>query len=302
MFRWLGIVLFLFIVSCTTLRTDPSIPATDAGFPSAEGVVGGERFRGIKIVSVKEGQSLADLDFKIQGLFSGTVKIDSMNCQLDESVRYQNSSLVEVPLSGSATRSCVVNFLVSPEYPRQQSQAVVVHGFKGALAIRVLKEDEAWIGKEVVLPVSSDRLVKLDLRETSPVRVIFFGCGIEYSEKLYPEEDGSVEIPLSEIASQTQSLCVASGLVISSEYEDLMVDVIVARHSGSFVDLSKPNVTFDEDKVCITADPVVSFLMTDKESSNCTKKCFKGVKLIRGVTVKGRSFVGEIKDGEVQWK
>jgi hypothetical protein len=91
-------------------------------------------------------------------------------------------------------------------------------------------------------------------------------------------------------------------LVISSEYEDLYLDILIVRHSPEFVDLPRPAVSFKGDQVCVSADPVVSFLMTDSKESNCTEKCFKSPKYIRGVTVKGRSFLGEIKDGAVEWK
>jgi hypothetical protein len=299
--RWLGVAAVLFLLSCSTLRDDPSIPATSADFYTAEAVLNGERFRGVKIVSVEKGQSLASLDLKIQGLFSGTVKIDSENCFLNESVRYEKSSLVKVHLRGEAEQSCVISYVVSPQYPRQTSQAVVVHSFKGAVAIKVREQGEPWIGRSVVMPVGSKALLELDLREENPVRVIFSGCGVEYSARLHPEE-GWVNVPVEDFVSENQGLCVASGLVLSTEYEDLFLDVLVVRHDPNFVDLPKPAVEFKGEEVCVSADPVVSFLMTDSGETNCTEKCFKSPKYIRGVTVKGRSFVGEVKDGSIEWK
>lgn len=301
MTRWLGFVFVLFVLSCSTIRVDPSVSATGAGFPTAEGVVLGERFRGLRVVSVQRGQSLADLGFKIQGLFSGTVKIDSANCQINETVRYSESELIPVLMDKPATLSCVISFLVSPEYPNQKNNPIVVSSFKGALAIRVL-DGEAWMGKSLVVPNTSDEMLVLDLKEQNPVRAVFYGCGIEYSEKLYPEEDGTVLVRLNDLMVNTETTCVLSGLIISSEYEDLLIDVFVARHSDSFIDLPKPVVKFKKDKLCVEADPTVSFIMTDKQTSNCLEKCFDNPSFIRGVTVKGRSFLGVVKDGGIEWK
>jgi len=299
--RWLGVVFLVLIASCATLREDPSKPAVESDFYTAEGLVQGERFRGTKIISVEKGQLLTSIDFKIQGLFSGAVKIDSNNCRLNTAVRYKDSALVPVPLNGVADKSCVVTFLVTPEYPRQRNQAVVVHGLKGALAIKVREPSDAWIGREVVLPVSGEKTLEFDLRENFPVQVFFDGCGISYSAVLAPQ-DGVIRIPVNDISVRSQGLCVASGIVVSQEYEDLFLDIVVARHSDDFIDLPKPVVRFDGSKICLSSDAVVSFLMSDKESSNCTSKCFSSTSLVRGVTVKGRTFVGEVKGGTVEWK
>jgi hypothetical protein len=296
----LGVFLFLFLVSCATLREDPSMPATDADFHTAEAIVRGERFRGIKIVSIKKGEPLSSLDLKIQGIFSGSVKVNSSNCGIDKFVSYRNSEQVQVDISGAAISSCIITFYVSPQY---NSKFSVTYGMKGILAVRVLEEDQPWLGRAISVASSGRANIFLDLREQLPVRVVLSGCGVEYKKTIEPDASGNVVIPVEEISLNRKDRCIASGYVVSEEYETLYFDFLIIRHDADFIDLPKPSVVVLNDRrVCVYADSSVSFIMTESSFSNCNQACFSDPKIIRGVTNKGRTFLGEMKNGNVEWK
>lgn len=286
--------LFCLGASCSVgLRPDHSIPAVEAGYPTAEASVFGQSFRGVNIVSAPKGMPLSDLKLEVHGYFQGTVRVDSENCQISLSVRYDKTGPVKIDLPGVLEKNCIFGFVVSPELPDQKSSAEIVHSLKGILAVRIDdKPDLAWIGARAVFPKGFT--FNLDLPLPDPPILYLVGCGKNVSQ-------AKSRVVVSDLVNGRS--CVLTGFAAYGLNPDVLIDILAIKYAEGFVEVSKPSVSFAaDDRLCVQADESVSFIWFDDRLFRGSFACYAASAgtVIRGLTVKGRGFVGVVKeDGAV---
>lgn len=301
----LFIASLLLLAACTHLQTDSSVSAIGAGYHTAEFRVKDEIYHGLGIVSVIQGSSLADIGLKVQGYYSGTIRVDSEDCQIHSSASYSNFDLIPIALTGVADKSCIVSVVVSPVYPAQNHSPVEVFGFQGHFGIKVLKAGEDWVGSTEKVTGHFSKELNFNVGGDGLVRGVFTGCGIDF-DKALPLENGILKLNLSDLVKfDPVSTCVIEGVIISPIYKDLLVSIVVAQYSSNFVPLPLPVITMTPGKVAVTGDATVSVVGLDQAHYFSTHRTFNladttGPHLIRILTVKGRSVLCSLKKGEWQ--
>lgn len=300
--RGLALLLAPFFLSgCgAKLRPDPMISAVDAGAPTAEIWVNGAPSRGLSIVGIKEGESLDSLDLQVQTYYNGQVRIDSKECEIARTIRYSNSQKIKINLLGEA-KSCVISVVVSPEYPNQLRTSIKVYPFVAHVYIRATKQGDDWIGQTALVSGSFSKPIRFFVGGES-ARAVFSGCNNRV-EKEIRLIGGWADLDLNEIANpDTKETCVSEGVFISPEYKDLLVSVLVAKHSTEFSGLAEPLVELVNGSISVVADPSASIISLDGlfVISNKAKFQFDQTKthVLRVLTVKGRSILGVFKPGE----
>ncbi len=286
---FLSALLSLWASCSMRLRPDSSVPAIEAGYPTAEASVFGERFRGLNIVSAPKGMPLSDLNFTVHGYFRGTVRVDSENCQISHSVRYDQTGPVKVELPGVLEKNCIFGFVVSPELPDQQSNSQIVHSLKGVLAVRIDdKPDLAWLGSRAVFQKGFS--FHLDLPLPDPPILYLVGCGKTVSQS-------KSRVMVSDLVDGRS--CVLTGFAAYGVEPDVLIDILAIKYSEGFVEVPHPSVSWTgDDKMCVYADEAVSLLWFDGVLFNGSSGCFRASAgtVVRGLTVKGRGFVGVVSE------
>lgn len=297
----LVVSLTLFGCGCGKLRPDPVMSSIEAGYPSAELLVGGQVFLGLKETSIKSGEDLSSLNASIKTYFNGVVRIDG--CGIGISKSYLNSEVISFGLSGPATDSCVVAYTIAPSYPKQSNGSIVVHPLRGYLSIRVIKPDQDLITGEYKVSGNFSKNINFMVGGSS-ARAFFSGCGIDYDEDI-TLSFGVASLDLANLVENKIQTCVLEGVFISPEYKDLFVSILVSRYNKEFTPLAIPSISDSGRKICIKADPATSIISIDGKYIVSDHGCFKNKvtngSIIRAVTVKGRTVIG-IYDNEWKWQ
>ncbi len=300
----------LMLVGCgQKLRPDPSLAAITANYPTAEFRACGKLHHGLGICVLREGADLASVQLKLQGYHSGEFKIDSEGCSAGpEQIRYSKNKTYSVPLTGKAAKSCVISMTVSPTYDNQKNSGIKVHGFRGHLYVKVIKEGDEI--QTYLLRESGNwkRFWKIATGEVEDVRVFATGCGLTIDKKIKPsEEDTSISIPLHSLISDLNKTCVIEGVIQGKVYKDLLLTVLVAQYESAYVPLAEPVVEIKNGKISIEASESVSIISVGDDYQIASKATFgpdlKKSFTVRLLTVKGRSLVGEWNPStkEVVW-
>lgn len=303
------LVLVFVFAGCATLNEDPSMPAIEAGYPSAEGIALGEPFNGLKVVKIKKGEPLSKLGLKIQTYYSGSVVIDSKFCNISTGFEYKNSQIIDVPVSGEATQSCVITFTVTPTYPAQDRSAVKVHGFRGHIRVEVVEEG-IDLEKDIVAfdkkgASNFSVPLRLDVGGTQPVKLFLQGCGADYSGT-HELIGGILSIDVSPMLKiQDKETCVLEGLVVSPEFTDLHIVGLISKYDTKFSPLTIPNFEIDDGELIVEASSVVSVMGINQNfvfDTSISSDIDSGKSYtVRALTVKGRSVIGRFKNGVFQW-
>lgn len=268
----LGVFLTFALAGCgKNLRPDIVIPATQAKYPSAEFYACGKIFNGLGECDVDEGQELNSIDLKIQGYYKGTVKFSS-NCELDSalplSVRYSKNSIVPFHLPGPAIKTCGVSFVISPEYPNEQDQKLVIHSFKGHLLLKVKIPGTKWVGlsTKVKAGIGPSDVFKIKLNTNDEKVDVSFRsdrCEVNKDDLELDVNEGSVTVKLRELLSEVKiKTCILNGVVFTSE-EAIRVSWFIAGYDPKFIPLPIPVTEINENKIKILADDNVSVISLD---------------------------------------
>jgi hypothetical protein len=288
------------------LRPDPEkLTAIGGSYPTAEFVACGSLWHGVGVCVVEEGTPLESLGFSIQGYYQGTLRVDSGDCSITDVITYKDSQLVGNILRGSAERSCIITFTVSPVYPGQKDTEIVTSSFRGHLRIKVVEKGEYVKSAVFRIPQTFHKVWSFGVGEEGPVDVYFEGCGVSYHERFFPGESHTVKIPLEKLFAGQPRFCVLEGLVRSKKYKDLLVTAAVAVYADPFNLLPLPGVEYSKGKLKITSDNAVAVLSVGNEYSLDNPHAFKvsSKAIVRLLTVKGRSNIGifDPATGRVQW-
>lgn len=307
---WVALVIFLLawmLVGCTnapTLVQDPSIPATTAGYPTAEFRACGQQWHGLGVCSMSERVVSFGIPFELQGYYRGTVRVVSRDCKLDETVAYTDHKLMTWKVTPPPT-GCLVTFTVSPEYPKREDEDAVVYSFRGYLAIKTLK-DNLW-GSEVVKVTGDwERFVPIRVGGEGNARVLATGCGVTFSQDLQIK-NGILNFPLHEAAEKKGiRTCLLEGAVLDDRFEDFLFTIPLSVYNPKFSPLALPAVLLVDGKLDIFAENAVSVISVDNEYKLAHQGQFtfdvSVPHTVRLLTTAGRSILGVWSpDGGWRW-
>lgn len=283
--------------SCVTaLRPDPSPPAVDANFPTAEFWAQDRLFHGLGEVSLTRGQPLSAAALKVQGYYKGVIRVDSDGCKIAQSWNYVKHELKTVELHGVAETSCLVDIIVMPTYPGEDGGGERVFEYKGQLFIKVLDDNKDWYGAHTAVKAGNDAGLAIPMgAEVGPNRVVFRGCDINF-DRFYPVEKGVINVKLSELGkSVAQRRCVVEGFVQLGNGNVKRVSWHVWTYGIEFAPLPLPSIEVDGDHIVVSSDPPVSAISMDDEYQPGPEAKFrfddKITHVLRLLTTKGRSTV-----------
>lgn len=286
----------------TPVSRDPSPPAAASNYPTAEFWAQGKLFHGLGEIALKKGQSLADINLKVQGYFGGTIRVDSSFCHLRKSASYSGMELVSFPLTGTASESCVVDILVSSVYPEIYDSSTLVYEMKGQLLVKVIPDQKPYFLASSKVQDRTDTNIFVPVEATiGSVQAVFKGCGSSYVDTV-PVNDGEAMISARSLAGPAPlDRCVYEGFV-----EGLggikRVSWAVWFYAKDFAPLPLPRLDFNGDTVRIESDPAVAAIIFDKNYKLASKASFKlnqdEEHMLRLLTVKGRSVVCQWVQGK----
>lgn len=296
-----------FLLSCVTvLQKDPVMYAVKANYPSIPFEACNQSWLGNGVCKIRKGENLNYIGLSIDTYFKGTIRIISNICGIDETYRYEKTTVVEYEFKGIAEESCIVSFLVSPEYPTDPDQDIIRGSFKGHLLIKVTNDE--WSGYASKVRVGGSDKIIVPVRRLGSGRIVLNGCGVNYDHH-FLAVDHMIEIELSDVAPNIQEqTCIMDGAVII-ETDVVRVSWLVSVYNADFVPLSIPIVKvkkkFFKRKLYVEAETSVSFIMLDyKHDVGFTGKFrFKEKEEheLRLITVGGRAVYGKYKNGEWTW-
>lgn len=276
------------------------MPSIDANFPTAEFSACGKLWRGLGICVLERGADLASVELEIKGYFDGAVKIDSTDCNLDELVRYSKHQSVRPRLIGPAAESCLISFVVSPEFPNEASQGIKVNSLVGHLWLTVELPGETWGSYLSKVRAGKESSIRVELGEKQgeSAHAIFFGCDSTYETDLVVDAYGAIDLKATQILGRAiaKESCILEGGIIIGKNQ-YMLTWMIWGYDEHFLDLPDPLVTLSNGKLTLKGDQNVSALSLDDSWSICnehTIKKFDPAKphIARALTVNGRSALG----------
>jgi len=303
--KYLIFSLIFVLVGCAgKVRPDPALPAIQSIYPSAEIIACGKRWNGLGVCSLEKGKKYQNLGIKIASYYKGSIKVYSGRCSIDYSFRYDGSEEIPIIIPGKIDRDCLISMTVSPELPNEENSGIQIHSFRGYLAIR-MTDGETWLGDTRKLTGSLDSYLRVDVGGVGQVSVELNGCGIAYRKNL-TLTGGIAEIKLNEALAKTgPRICVLDGYISQGQFPDVYLNVLVAVYDSGFAPLPIPIVRHKNGKIEVEGDPSTSVIVLDDKHKFKTKAKFKFKKkdphVLRLLTVKGRSVIGEWKKGSWSW-
>ena len=279
---------------CGHLRPDPSPAAIDSNFPSAEGTCNGQRFLGLGFCVLRPGES-ANLTF--QGYYQGTIRIDSDRCQITKSVDYENSA--PIALTVNPDDSCVIDFVVSPQYPHPGTNGV--SSLKGRVYVKRLADaDQTYETFVDKIPVGADQMISIP--SEVPAKLVVSGCGAHVLDPARAPVASAIQFHLSEVTLDRPD-CLLEGAIIAGNVVHRF-GWQVWTYSKDFSPLPEPTIDLEGKKLSVTGDPTVSIIALDEAFVINRKASFTlgdGPHLLRLMTVKGRVLLGVWDGKEFMW-
>lgn len=295
------LVLLLVLFSC--VREDPTVESVGSHYPSAELRGCGKIENGLGICAVPKGTPWSSLSLAVQGYFEGTVRIVSQQCEVDTTLSFTGGSLIQFPVFGNITRSCLFSVVMSPTYPFQRWQAIQVYGLSGHFAVKALEAEEEWHGFSKKVSGNWVSRVSVPI-EDGDVNIVADGCG-KFNTVPAKASGGFVEINLHDLVAKRQGACVLDGAVMGQE-RDVLFNAIISQYDPAFVPLAIPVVSVTANNLSLEGDDTVSMVGVDSDNRMTYKSLFgfdpAQDHIVRMVTVKGRSVIGIYSKGVFTWK
>jgi len=298
------ILALIFLAGCLgALRPDQSMPSLGSGYPSVEFTLESKNYHGLGLIAVPAGTDLSSLHLLAQGVGSGEMRMDSEDCELGVSQAYTEFAQVRVPLSGPASRNCLITVTVSPHFPQQAKTPIEVFGFRGTFAIRVIQPGESWVGSTHKVSGNFSHTLSYHVGGSGKVRAVLTGCGVSFDESVELDEKGILHLELASLVHiPDKTTCVLEGVVISPVYKNLLINELVASYDPAFTPLSYPAISLEGRKLKINAPTSVSVLGFDGHyqfTDTLQIKKFDPTQphRLNAFTVKGRSVLCEFAAG-----
>lgn len=301
----LVLLITLFSLSaCGSLRPDPApTSAIDASYPTLEMYVDGSLFHGAAVVYKAD----TNFDFEVQGYYSGELRVTSVNCGFDKTVNYENNQRVKIDLSSVTipVRNCFFVAKMTPSYPGEAGSGIKISAIVGILAFKRKVEERQAYATPLKVMTPPKGFLTVPVGDVPSARILINGCNGIYDHVLKPDS-GKVTIPLEEIFSSAQGYCVADGVVITDQLQDLLVYLAGAVYAQSYTPLSIPSISIKGGKIRVVSEEAVSIVSVDNEYKLSNKGTFdfdpsKPGHVVRAITVKGRTALGVWDGKEFRW-
>ena len=280
--------------------------ASQANYPTAEFYACGKAFHGLGVCFVERGELLDTVAISIQGYNSGTIRIVSQDCFLDDDLRYEGNQRVRIGLPGVARESCLLSFVISPEHDSEETSGIVIRSFKGHLWISVKDKDDQTFGFTSKVAEDGDAEVAIPVASPGAHRIAFRGCGVSFDQSV-DADGGFVRVTLKQLLPHLLiQRCVLQGGVEDAS-GPVFVSWMVWGYDKRFIPLPRPAISFDGDKLKVSADRNVSVISLDSGYKLDTSAEFKFDKTkfhtLRLLTVGGRSVLGfwSVQQGAFTW-
>lgn len=301
-------LVLLLAVGCTTLKQDPiPVDTQNAGYPSAEIVVNNTIYNGVAVARIPQGNPLNSLGLKIQGYFSGKLRVTSTDCKVDVNQEYQDSALIPISIPGKAVRDCVFQVSITPVYPHQSNSEVIVSPLTGWFYLRVMAPGESFSSAVRKLSGEWRSDWQLPVAFTLPVRVIAKGCGFDQEKVISPGANNRVAIHLEDfVLLRTREVCVLRATVYSQEYSTpLELGALIAQYDKSFNPLGNPALSYKNGKIRVVGQEGVAIVSLGSTALYTNDGSFDFVpnkmNVLRLYTVKGRILIGEWSVASQEW-
>lgn len=317
--HWILSLVLVLLTGCGTpqLKEDPVIPAIKANYPTLEFWACSKLWHGLGVCYIEPDQPHTSVNLRVQGYYKGTGRIYSQTCEIDKTFTYTENQLIPIEIPElEPGRNCLVNVILSPEYPKEWRSGIAIWSLKGMLAIRVRHGDEDWSGHVRRLTGRWKSQLDLQVGPHKAARVAIRGCGVKYDKKL-GVDNGWLRIELSEAYRREVGDCVAEGVALISGVRDTTFSVLTAQYATElpldpdwrdfgFIPLAIPVWTLNGSTLKVTAQEAVSIIsLNDKyEIDNEAKFSFdrKRTNILRLITVKGRTVLGVWYPGSQDWE
>ena len=289
----------LIITGCGSLRPDYSMSAIDANYPTAEMYCNGKVYHGLGICSFKGN---GPIEIAVQGYYKGSVKINSERCGLDVAQSYTDSEKHEIMLNPKS--SCVIDFVVSPTYPKKSE--VKVRSFKGRLYLKKLPDEKDF--QSLTSRASQGTNPFIIIESSTPSRIVFSsnetGCKFKFDKVINPINN-KIKIKLGDIVGDTSKKmrCLFDG-AIKKDGEWSRIAWMTWLHDKAFTILPSPKIEIKKDEIKIVADKAVGVISIGDKYKIKNKGSFKvsgNQEIVRLLTTAARSVIG-VWNGEcVEW-
>lgn len=306
--REIGIVAFMLLAGqgCAhRISLDPSPSAAEANYPTAEFRAHGGLFHGLGEVALKKGEDLSKVQLQVQGYFEGTIRVDSGFCHIRKTLTYAGTSLVDVPLSGPARESCIIDIVVTTVYPRVYDEGTLVYELKGQLFVKVLPDEKPFFlgSSKVQAGLDTNLYIPVESQGGS-VHAVFRGCGSRYDD-MVPVNDGEAMVSARALAGpERYERCVYEGFI------DMLTGIkrvswSVWTYDRAFTPLPLPRLDFEGDRLRVEADRAVAVILLDGDYELSHRATFRldpdEEHTLRLLTVKGRSVVCQWTRERSEW-
>lgn len=307
-----SLILLTFVSCGSQLRKDHGAIAFSSNFYSAEFRACGEIQHGMAVCSLKEGSDYNQVNLQIQGYNYGTIKVSSDGCELSqETFRYSENGLMDIKILGKATKSCLIQFVVQPEYSEQQTQDLVLEDFKGAIYLRSTKLSWSALEKGSRVKQNLSDKWTIPFTDGPDVRVVFFSdrCNVNY-DKTIKLTNNKIQLTLGELSTElTKDLktCVLIGALIGKN-KVIRLTWLLSVYDQNYNRLPIPNIKLSKNKITVESDANTSVVSVNDKYKIDRKGKFKfnTVKqnIVRVITVNGRSRIGiwDPKGQKFLWK
>ena len=300
-----AVVFTLFVGCAHKLTLDPSPPAAESNYATAEYRVRGAVAFGLTDVYIEQGHALNDINLQVQGYFDGKIKVDSGHCNISEVIEYKDHELVSIKIPGWAThQTCLIDITVIPTYPGEKDHAVVTYGFKGQVLVKPVGDYPYWYGEAHNVKTGEDILFEIpvpNLGSDGPPKIGIAGCGGMFQgSALYTGQ--SVAVALSDVVTPGMTKrCIFEGIVLG-ESAYVSFTWRVWSHDKSFSPLAEPRLEVSESKilknmrkVSVEGAEQVGYIALDDDYVQGNKASFsydaRKDHILRLLTIKGRSVV-----------
>lgn len=285
------LLLLLITAGCAgKIRPDYGMPAMDAGYPTAEIIACDSRWNGLASCVLDR----STFSFSIQGYYTGTIQADSGNCNLHEKVRYANSEAKT--FSVAPTQSCVIDIIVSPEYPGEGDSGLHISSLKGRIYLSVgnyfvaSAKVKATTNNELHVPAKGKK-----------IRTIFRGCNTTFDRELSVKVS-YVDVKLSDlIVTDDRKDCIFEGGLAGQTRVAWQVWI----YDRLFTSIADPVTEIANHKLKVSSESSISVIALDntyKISNNATFE-FDILKdhVLRLLTIGGRNVIGLWSPQQGEW-
>lgn len=306
MFKAILLAFALILTGCgSQLVDDSALPAFESNYPTAEFSACGELHHGLAVCQLNAGDAFSKVDLRIRGYYQGTVKVSSLDCPIvsPEVQRYQDSREVKIEFDGNFETSCVIEFVVLPEYPRETNDDIQTYNLKGLLYIKENKGPA--INGTLKHKVGLDRVITLNIGGgDGQAELAFFGCNssgpIDVSVS-----NGRFSFKLSDVTNINEvRSCVLNGGIRFKD-KRIRITYLASFYEDDFTPLPTCSLDTRRRKVRVNCPRQVSIISVNDEYKLKRESSFRIDKdernVFRAVTVKGRSVLAVWNPQRQEW-